>query len=85
MNRVCQRISKLSGIDFTAHDLRRTTATALKELGYSIEDIGRILNHSRTSITDEYIQTSIDHLRTALEELEYLLFDVMWEQPASED
>jgi hypothetical protein len=43
------------------------------------------LNHSRTSITDEYIQTSIDHLRTALEELEYLLFDVMWEQPASEE
>ena len=80
MNRVCQRISKLSNIAFTAHDLRRTTATALKELGYSIEDIGRILNHSRTSITDEYVQTSIGHLRTALEELEYLLFDVMWEQ-----
>lgn len=85
MNRVCQRIAKLSNIPFTAHDLRRTTATALKELGYSIEDIGRILNHSRTSVTDEYVQTSIDHLRTALEELEYLLFDVMWEQPAPEE
>jgi len=85
MNRVYQRISKLSGIDFTAHDLRRTTATALKELGYSIEDIGRILNHSKTSITDEYVQTSIEHLRTALEELEYLLFDVMWEQPTPEE
>ena len=79
MNRVCERISKLSGIEFSAHDLRRTTATALKELGYSIEDIGRILNHSRTSITDEYIQTSIQHLRKALEELEYMLFDVMWD------
>lgn len=74
MNRVCQRISKLCQIEFTAHDLRRTTATGLKELGYSIEDIGRILNHSRTSITDEYIQTSIEHLRKALEELEYMLF-----------
>ena len=50
MNRVCQRISRLCNIDFTAHDLRRTTATALNELGYSIEDIGRILNHRRTSI-----------------------------------
>lgn len=80
MTRVYERISRLSGIDFTAHDLRRTTATALKELGYSIEDIGRILNHSRTSITDEYVQTSIEHLRKALEELEYMLFDVMWDQ-----
>ena len=84
MNRVCARISKLSGIAFTAHDLRRTTATALKELGYSIEDIGRILNHSRTSITDEYIQTSIQHLRSALEKLEYMLFDVMWDEDQSE-
>ena len=79
MNRVCERISRLSGIVFTAHDLRRTTATSLKELGYSIEDIGRILNHSRTSITDEYVQTSIQHLRSALEKLEYMLFDVMWD------
>jgi integrase len=80
MNRVCERISRLSGIDFTAHDLRRTTATALRELGYSIEDIGRILNHSRSSITDEYIQTSTEQLRKALEELEYMLFDVMWDE-----
>ena len=85
MNRVCERISKLSGIEFTAHDLRRTTATALKELGYSIEDIGRILNHSRTSITDEYVQTSIEHLRKALEELEYMLFDVMWDHDEKEE
>ena len=80
MNRVCQRISRLSEIEFTAHDLRRTTATALNELGYSIEDIGRILNHRRTSITDEYIQTSTEQLRKALEELEYMLFDVMWDK-----
>ena len=85
MNRVCERISRLSGIEFTAHDLRRTTATALKELGYSIEDIGRILNHSRTSITDEYVQTSIEHLRKALEELEYMLFDVMWDQKEAQE
>src|SRR5210317_1956244 len=85
MNRVCERISRLSGIVFTAHDLRRTTATSLKELGYSIEDIGRILNHSRTSITDEYVQTSIQHLRKALEELEYILFDVMWDHDGQEE
>lgn len=76
MNRVVSRISRMSGITFTAHDLRRTTASALNELGYSIEDIGRILNHSRKSITDSYIQTSTEHLRDALEKLEELLFDV---------
>ena len=85
MNRVCERIAKLSGIDFTAHDLRRTTATALSELGYSIEDIGRILNHSRKSVTDQYIQTSLEHLRGALEELEQMLFDWGSDQSTPDD
>lgn len=75
MNRVCERIARLARIDFTAHDLRRTTATVLNELGYSIDDIGRILNHSRKSVTEQYIQTSLEHLRGALEELEQMLFD----------
>jgi integrase len=76
MNRVCERIAKLSGVTFTAHDLRRTAATVLSELGYSIVDIGRILNHSNKSVTADYIQTSLEHLRSALEKLEELLFDV---------
>ena len=75
MNRVTERISKLSGIEFTAHDLRRTAATALNELGFSVEDIGRILNHSKKTVTEEYIQTSTEHLREALQQLECLLFD----------
>jgi integrase len=76
MNRVVARISRLSNIQFTAHDLRRTTATALNEIGYSYDDIGRILNHSNKNITAQYVQTSLDAMREALEELEHMLFDV---------
>jgi len=75
MNRVYERLSRMSGIDFTPHDLRRTAATALKELGYAIEDIGRILNHRKTNVTEHYIQTTAEHMREALQELESILFD----------
>lgn len=75
MNRVYERLSRMSGIDFTPHDLRRTAATALKELSYSIEDIGRILNHRKTNVTEHYIQTTAEHMREALQELESILFD----------
>lgn len=75
MNRVPERIARMSGTPFTAHDLRRTTATSLSELGYSVEDIGRILNHSKKTVTERYIQTSVELMRNALEELETMLFD----------
>ena len=75
MNRVYERLSRMSGIEFTPHDLRRTAATALKELSYSIEDIGRILNHKKTNVTEHYIQTTAEHMREALQELESILFD----------
>jgi len=75
MNRVPERISKLSGISFTPHDLRRTAATILSELGHSVEQIGRILNHSGRTVTEQYIQVSTDSMRVALEGLESILFD----------
>lgn len=74
MNRVPERISKLAGVSFTPHDLRRTAATILNELGHSIVAIGKILNHSEKGQTGEYIQVSIESMRVALEELEAILF-----------
>jgi len=53
MSKVIQHVTKLTGIEFTFHDLRRTTATILSEHGYQLDDIARLLNHSKRSQTDE--------------------------------
>ena len=45
----------LHGMDtFTPHDLRRTVATYLGGLGFSMEEVGLLLNHSAGVITDIY-------------------------------
>jgi integrase len=38
----------------TPHDLRRTVATRLAQLGVSSEDISAILNHVRTDVTGRH-------------------------------
>ena len=53
MSKVIQHVTKLTGIELTFHDLRRTTATILSEHGYQLDDIARLLNHSKRSQTDE--------------------------------
>ena len=40
MTKVIQKVCKAVGFEFNAHDLRRTTATALAELGYDLTIIG---------------------------------------------
>lgn len=50
-----QRIIKLSGVkDFRPHDLRRTLATNLTDLGTSTTVLKRILNHVEQDVTDIY-------------------------------
>ena len=39
---------------FPPHDLRRTGATHLAEIGYSDEVIGAVLNHARPGVTSIY-------------------------------
>ena len=53
---------------FTAHDLRRTVATQLKGLDYLKAEIGLLLNHSTSDVTDIYARgKSMKRLRTMLE------------------
>ena len=53
---------------FTPHDLRRTGATHLAELGYSDEIIGAVLNHTRPGVTSIYNRYRYDkEKRQALE------------------
>lgn len=53
---------------FTPHDLRRTGATHLAEIGYSDEVIGAVLNHTRPGVTPIYNRYRYDkEKRQALE------------------
>ena len=74
MSKVIQHVTKLTGIEFTFHDLRRTTATILSEHGYQLDDIARLLNHSKRSQTDEYVQTTLLAIRPLIEKVGEELF-----------
>jgi integrase len=66
------RIRKNSGIHFTLHDLRRTSATMLGELGTPLEVTSAILNHAlpAPAATAIYERSSrIPQMRIALEKL----------------
>ena len=46
--------AKIGLENFTPHDLRRTAATGMGELGFSGEIIGKVLNHTTKSVTGIY-------------------------------
>lgn len=49
------RIREASKVaDFRPHDLRKTGATVMGELGVTEFDIGRVLNHTRTGVTGRH-------------------------------
>jgi integrase len=75
MSKAIEKVSTFSGVCFTAHVLRRTASTVLGDIGFSTDQIGRVLNHASKSITDEYVQRTRSMKRKALEELERCLFD----------
>ena len=54
---------------FTPHDLRRTCATHLGDIGYTLEEIKSILDHSTSNnVTSIYVRSdNIDKRRTMLE------------------
>ena len=69
------RIRKATGIDVTAHDLRRTFATAASRLDISAYKLKRLTNHiSGGDVTAGYVQVTTEDLRDAMQRIEdYLL------------
>ncbi|MEE2785487.1 MAG: tyrosine-type recombinase/integrase [Pseudomonadota bacterium] len=58
------KICKGAGIPpFSHHDLRRLFASVCHELNLSEEEIGKLLNHSSKSVTDIYINRSLENAR----------------------
>jgi integrase len=54
------RIVERSGVKFRIHDLRRTLATGLGELGFGRTIIAKVLNHSEPGVTRIYDRHTYD-------------------------
>lgn len=73
-SRTFQRLSSVLGFEFTAHDLRRTVATVASEMGFDLDTIGELLNHSRQGVTAGYVQRTYTRTRQILKDIEIGLF-----------
>jgi integrase len=69
IQKAAQAIQKESQVsDFKLHDLRRTAASMMAEMGVSEFDIGKVLNHTNGSVTAIYNRHQYDgEKRRALE------------------
>lgn len=64
------RVSTLSGVTFTLHDLRRTFITIAESLDIPAYALKRLLNHKDTNdVTAGYIVSNIDRLREPMQRI----------------
>tara|TARA_R110002110_G_scaffold14698_1_gene67582 strand:- start:4742 stop:5941 length:1200 start_codon:yes stop_codon:yes gene_type:complete len=78
-----EQVTKISGIKFTLHDLRRTFITIAESLDISAYAMKRLVNHRMPNdVTAGYIISDVERLRTPMESIEeYLLNAVQTSQP----
>lgn len=72
-------VVKISGVDFTSHDLRRSFASIVNALGDSISyyTVKRLLNHKTADVTAGYVQHSVEKLREAMQAVtDYIMKNV---------
>lgn len=69
------QVSKLSGVEFTLHDLRRTFATLAEGLDIPAYALKRLINHRNANdITARYIVSDFERLRAPMNKIaDYLL------------
>jgi integrase len=60
MQKAVQRVRKTAGVNFCAHDFRRTVASMMASSGVPRLTISKILNHVETGITAVYDRHSYD-------------------------
>lgn len=74
LNRIVER----SGVGFTVHDLRRTLATGLGELGFGRTVIAKVLNHSEPGVTRIYDRHTYDREKLeALQRWQHRVLDLV--------
>lgn len=65
-----EKVSKVSGIEFTLHDLRRTFITIAESLDIPAYALKRLLNHKFSNdVTAGYIVPSIERLRDPMQRI----------------
>lgn len=89
------QVTKISGIHFTIHDLRRTYITIAEGLDISAYALKRLMNHKMSGdITAGYIVTDVERLRKPMQQItDYMLkcmgvsasADVVSIQPAKKE
>jgi integrase len=64
------RVTKISGVSFTIHDLRRTFITLAESLDISGYALKRLLNHKMNNdVTAGYIITDVERLRKPMQQV----------------
>jgi integrase len=77
-------VAKLGMERWTPHDLRRTAATILDREGYSLEQIGALLAHTRKGVTAVYARWDKFNLRREMAMvIERALRETLAEHPAA--
>ncbi|WP_273427152.1 integrase family protein [Marinobacter sp.] len=65
-----KRVSALSGVDFTLHDLRRTFITAAERLDIPAYALKRLMNHKDPNdVTEGYIIFDVERLRVPMQKI----------------
>ena len=82
--RTAAALAAATGIPFTAHDLRRTVATMMGELGIEADTIGLVLNHRKPGVTTRHYDHSTRETakRAALDRWAQRLTQIVTETPA---
>ena len=76
-----EQIRRRAGIEeVRIHDLRRTLASWMAVQGFSLNLIGRVLNHSQVSTTQIYARLGTDPQREALEAVQGKMLESMGSQ-----
>jgi integrase len=82
--RTAAALARATGIPFKAHDLRRTVATMMGELGIDSDTIGLVLNHRKPGVTTRHYDHSTRETakRAALDRWAQRLVQIVTETPA---
>lgn len=64
-----QRVSALSGVEFTLQDLRRTFATTAERLDLSYLAVKQLLNHRTPGMTAHSVRLKPEQLRSAMQRI----------------
>lgn len=80
---VLRRVTQISGITFTIHDLRRTFITVAESLDIPAYALKRLLNHKMTNdVTAGYIVTDVERLRKPMQMITDFLLSVAEIKPS---